>query len=154
MCDQPDQSVRELGSTQLALRGDLIFTPRTSDAQSYYLVEDPLNSRFFRLGHTEYAFVSLLDGRTSIHEALSHLSSVLPHHRLSEHDAAGLCRWLVESDLAHTAQSSQAARLARSADRVEQRRTLARFNPLAFRLPFFGPDRAFAVLTTWLSWLY
>ncbi|MDP6555054.1 MAG: efflux RND transporter periplasmic adaptor subunit [Pirellulaceae bacterium] len=154
MNDQPDQSVRELGSTRLALRGDLIFTPQTAGVQPYYIVEDPLNSRFFRLGHTEYTFVSLLDGRTSILEALSHLSSVLPHHRLTEHDTAGLCRWLVESDLAHTAQSALAVRLACSADRTAQRQALARANPLVFRLPLFGPDRAFATLAPWLSWLY
>ena len=117
MTDQPNNSVREIGSTQLALRGDLVFTPQTSGTQSYYMVEDPLNSRFFRLGQTEYTFVALLDGKTSIQEALSQLSSVMPHHMLTEQDAAGLCRWLVESDLAHTKQSAQAARLVRSADR-------------------------------------
>jgi len=154
MTDQPNNSVREVGSTRLALRGDLVFTPQTSGGQSYYMVEDPLNSRFFRLGQTEYTFVALLDGQTSIQEALSHLSSVMPHHMLTEQDAAGLCHWLVESDLAHTKQSAQASRLARSADRVEQRKALARFNPLVFRLPLFGPDQVFARITGWLSWLF
>lgn len=142
MNEHPDPSVRELGATRLALRGDLIFTPQTSGGESYYMVEDPLNSRFFRLGRTEYNFVSLLNGRTSIHEALAHLSTVLPHHHLTEHDAAGLCRWLVEMDLAQTAESSQAGRLAGAADKCEHRRWLARVNPLAFRVPLCGcPDR-------------
>ena len=87
MNDQPDHSVRELGSTCLKLRGDLIFTPETSGGQPYYMVEDPLNSRFFRLGKAEYTFVSLMDGDTSIHEALSHLSTAMPHHRLTEVDS-------------------------------------------------------------------
>jgi putative peptide zinc metalloprotease protein len=151
---QADPTVREFGSTRLSLRGDLIFTPQTADGQSYYMVEDPLNSRFFRLGRTEYTFVSLMDGRTTIHQALSHLSSVLPHHRMTEHDAAGLCRWLVESDLAHTEQSAQAARLANSAEKVEHRKTMANINPLVFRLPLLAPDSGFARLETKIGWLY
>jgi putative peptide zinc metalloprotease protein len=151
---QPDPTVREFGSTRLSLRGDLIFTPQTADGQSYYMVEDPLNSRFFRLGRTEYTFVSLMDGRTTIHQALSHLSSVLPHHRMTEHDAAGLCRWLVESDLAHTEQSAQAARLANSAEKVEHRKTMANINPLVFRLPLLAPDSGFEKLETKIGWLY
>jgi putative peptide zinc metalloprotease protein len=151
---QPDSTVRELGATRLELRGDLVFTPQATGSQSYYMVEDPLNSRFFRLGRTEYTFVSLLDGRTSIQDALRHLSSVQPHHRMTEHDAAGLCRWLVESDLAHTEESSQASRLVVSADKIEQRRAVANINPLAFRLPLLAPDRAFKSLEGWTSWLY
>jgi putative peptide zinc metalloprotease protein len=154
MHDQPDHGVREIGSTRLELRGDLIFTPQTSGNQPYYMVEDPLNSRFFRLGHSEYAFVSLLDGGTTIHEALTHLSTVMPNHRLRESDAAGLCRWLIEMDLAHTAESSQAVPLARTANSLEQRRALARFNPLVFRLPLCQPDAVFAALTKPIGWLY
>jgi len=155
MHDPSDPAVREFGATRLALRGDLIFTPQAAGGEAYYMVEDPLNSRFFRLGRAEYTLASLLDGRTSIHEALAHLSTVFPHHHLTEHDAAGLCRWLVEMDLAQTAESSQAHRLARTADKAERRRWLARFNPLAFRLPLFGcPDRALAALASWLGWLY
>ncbi len=154
MHDTPDYSVRELGLTRLRLRGDLVFTPRTSGGETYYMVEDPLNSRFFRLGHAEYTLVSLLNGRTSIQEALSRLSTVMPHHRLSEADAGGLCRWLVEMDLAHTTESSRATRLAESADRLKQRQLLVRWNPLVFRQPLVQPDRWFVPLTSWFGWLY
>ena len=43
MNEHPDPSVRELGATRLALRGDLIFTPQTSGGESYYMVEGPLD---------------------------------------------------------------------------------------------------------------
>src|SRR6266446_717519 len=154
MTTDPDHSVRELGLMRLRLRGDLTFTPQAAVGEPYYLVEDPLNSRFFRLGLVEYTFVSLLDGRTSIQQALGLLSSVMPHHHLTEHDSAGLCRWLVEMDLAHTDESSQGCRLARSAQTIGDRKSLARWNPLAFRLPLGRPDRVFARLTAWLGWLY
>lgn len=149
-----DHSVRELGLIRLRLRGDLTFTPQTAVGAPYYLVEDPLNSRFFRLGLVEYTFVSLLDGRTTIQDALRALSGVMPHHRLTEQDAAGLCRWLVDMDLAHTDESSQGARLVQSAQTIENRKAAARWNPLIFRLPLGRPDPLFARLTAWFGWLH
>ncbi len=118
------------------------------------MVEDPLNSRFFRLGLAEYTFVSLLDGDTTIHGALSHLSTVMPNHRLTETDVAGLCRWLAEMDLAHTPESAHASRLAGTVETAEQKKALARWNPLMMRLPICRPDRAFAVLNEWIGWMF
>ncbi|MGE0608170.1 MAG: HlyD family efflux transporter periplasmic adaptor subunit [Pirellulales bacterium] len=151
---EPDNSVRELGLARLRLRGDLAFTPQSAVGEPYYMVEDALNSRFFRLGLVEYSFISLLDGTTTIHDALSLLSSVLPHHRLTENDAAILCRWLVEMDLAHTDASSRGARLARAAQTSADRKALAQWNPLAFRLPLGRPDKLFEKLAGWLGWLH
>lgn len=149
-----DYSVRDLGSARLRLRSDLIFTPQRESAQPFYLVEDPLNSRFFRLGIEEYAFISLMDGRTTIHEAFSQLSSALPAHSLLESAAAGLCRWLIEMDLAHTDESKQPARLTRRADEAAKQGARAAWNPLAFRLPIARPDAMFEFAARFLGWLY
>ena len=150
----PDHCVPELGMARLRLRDDLVCTPHTSAAGAYYMVEDPHNSRFFRLGWAEHTFVSLLDGRTSLHDALSHLAAVIPHHHLNEADAAGLCRWLVEMDLAHTVDSSRAENLANSARTLAHRQALSRWNPLVFRWPLGRPDRFFAVLADRAGWLF
>ena len=118
------------------------------------MVEDPMTSRFFRLGLQEYTFISFLDGHTPIHEALGRLSSIMPNHRLTEQDAAGVCRWLVEMDLAHTAESGKAARLAQTADAVEKRHRATRCNPLVFKLPICRPDRSFASIVPWFGWIH
>ena len=154
MSSHSDSNVRELGTSQLKLRSDLSFTPQPSSTHPYFMVEDRLNSRFFRLGHTEYTFVSLLDGKTTIQEAFTHLSTVLPNHRLTNVDAAGLCRWLVEMDLAHTTDSSQASRLAKNAQTAEQRKTVTKLNPLGFRIPLGHPDRIFVALNQSIGWIY
>lgn len=154
MNKQADHAVQDFASTSLSLRADLIFTPGTSGARPHYIVEDPLNSRYFRVGHVEYTFVSLLDGRTTVHDALRRLSTLLPNHSLTESDAAELCRWLVETDLAHTPQSSQAARLARQAIENKEREVKARGNPLVFRVSLFQPDRLLASLNRGFGWMY
>lgn len=154
MQEPANHRICELGSTRLRLRGDLRFTPESSASDTYVLVEDPLNSRFFRLGQAEYTFVSLLDGQTTIEEALSRLSTVLPQHRLTETDAGGLCRWLIEMDLGHTAASQQAARLTSRVDELQAKQSLARWNPITFRLPLGNPDRVLGRLTELFGGLF
>ena len=154
MNDQLDHNVREIGSTRIELRGDLIFTPQLSGEQPYYMIEDPMNSRFFRLGLEEYSFVSLLDGDTSIREALSQLSTVMPNHRLTDIDTVAICRWLVELNLADSAEAADASRLAATAEALENKKALGRWNPLVFRLPLCRPDRAFETITKWCGWLH
>jgi len=149
-----DHAVRNFGSTCLTLRTDLAFTPQTSGGRTHYIVEDPLNSRFFRIGRVEYTFLSLLDGRTTVHDALRKLSNLMPNHTLTETDSAELCRWLVEMELAQTPESSQASRLARQATDVEKRQSLARWNPLVFRVSLFQPDRLLSSLNKAVGWLY
>ncbi|MFM7070551.1 MAG: site-2 protease family protein [Planctomycetota bacterium] len=128
---------------RLALRLDLRVSPRIEGGESYYVIDDPLHGRYYRLGTAEYAFVSLLDGRTTLRDALAKLSSAAPGHQLSENEAAGLCRWLARQDLAQTAESSRSERLSARAEKDERRQWLARINPLSFRIPLLSnPDRA------------
>lgn len=149
-----DHRVCEVGATRLKLRNDLIFTPDSSGGLPFYMVEDRLNSRYFRLGVAEYTFVSLLDGDTTINEALSHLSNVLPDHQLTEADAASHCKWLVEMDLAHSAGSSQSSRLAESAQTTYEKKAAEKWNPLMFRIPLGRPDAWFDAMVKPLAWLF
>lgn len=150
-----DSSVREIGDTRLLLRVDLIFTPQSAAGETYYLIEDPLNSRFFRLGLAEYTLVSLMDGRTTVQQALSWLATAMPHHHLSDQDAAGLCRWLVEMDLAQTKESAESRRLVSQVEQREVRQLAAQFNPLAFRWPLWkSPDGLLTMLAAWCGWIF
>ena len=42
--ETPDYSIRELSRMTLALRDELTFTPQTSGGDTYYVIEDPINS--------------------------------------------------------------------------------------------------------------
>lgn len=154
MTQEGDFGVREVGNTLVTLRADLVVSPRQDGEDKYYVLQDPLTSKFFRIGVTEYTFASLLDGGTSIQQALSLLSTALPNHQLSPQDAAGICHWLLQSNLAHTVESATGDRLAASGAKAEQRRALQRFNPLVFKLPLGNPNRLFERLGPWAGWLY
>ena len=149
-----DHSIREPGRLVLTLRGDLVFSPRTSGQDTYYLVEDPFNSKFYRLGVAEYGFVSLLDGKTSISQAMRLLSTAMPDHGITDHDSVAICQWLIDSDLAHTRESGSADRLARSASDAGRREVAARLNPLVHKLALGNPDRVLDAVRPWIGWLH
>jgi len=149
MSAETTTSVKMLTATRLATRQNLVFTPQISAGQiDYYLVEDPVHGRFFRLGQIEYAFVSCLDGQLTIEEAFADLSKHFPNHGLTEADTIGLCKWLVDMDLAQSVGSTEADRLLRRAKHVHSNKLRANTNPLAFRIPLFKPDR---LLNWWIA---
>jgi putative peptide zinc metalloprotease protein len=138
----------------LALRGDLVWTPQAATGQTYYLVEDPLNSRFYRVGPSEYAFISLLDGRTSISEATSLTAKALPSAAFSEHEAASICNWLLDNGLVHTSRPALRDEPPALAAAKKRNRTRSGWNPITFRVPLLRPDRFFDALSPWLGWAF
>jgi len=154
MTAQKDYAIRELGRLELTLQHDLVFTPHRSGPDAYYVVEDPVNSKFHRIGLAEYTFISLLDGRTSINDVLAMTAKASPQHALSENEAASICKWLVESGLAHTTESSQANQLLAAARTRERSVAMQRWNPIVFRLPLFHPNRFFEKLLPALGWMH
>ena len=66
-----DFSVLDPANAALTLRADLKFTPSEFDGEACYLIEDPLRGKFFRIGSDEFALISLLDGKTTIAQAIA-----------------------------------------------------------------------------------
>jgi putative peptide zinc metalloprotease protein len=144
----------ELSRSRPQLRSDLIFTPRPGGDHKVYLIEDRLYGRYYHIGYPEYVFISLLDGKTSIAEALSQSARILPNDALSEQEAMVIGEWLLANDLASTVASSQAARCAESVVNLQELRAWQRWNPLVIRIPFGSPDRILSRVAPWLRWFY
>jgi len=153
MTDQPLHTIHPVENTRLKLRDELVFSPRTLDADPHYVVEDPLNSKFFRLGIAEYAFVSLLDGGTSIAQAMSLLSTHAPEHALNEQRAFSLAKWLVDAGLARPADENGTVSAAVAEINSASPPLWARLNPLVFKLPLGSPQAYFTRISPWFGWL-
>ena len=138
----------------LTLRSDLVFSPQQIDGKSGYLIEDPVNSKFYRIGIPEYKFISLLDGSTSVADALRATAVTLADQAFTQDEAATICKWLVDVGLAHTRESSHAGRLAAAAQDADQKGLVQRFNPMFIRLPLLQPDRFLDKIAPWLSWTH
>ena len=58
------------------VRDDLLISVQTYAGETCYVIEDAISSKFFRLGLAEYTLVSLLDGKTTIAEAMGRTASI------------------------------------------------------------------------------
>ena len=148
---QPDVSIRDFFSSRLKLRADLTFTLQHANGEDYYTINDSLYSRYYRVGQTEYTFLRLLDGRSTVQECYSKLSTALPFHQLSQDDIISLCQWAFGSELL----KNQDERLRPcSSDQQPATAWLAKLNILVFRLPIGNPDQLFSRLAQTWGWLF
>ncbi|MEL6109437.1 MAG: efflux RND transporter periplasmic adaptor subunit [Planctomycetota bacterium] len=121
------------------LRSDLRVSVQANDGHVCYVLEDPLGGRFFRLGLAEYSFVSLLDGRRTIAEAMSLTASTQGGEALDQNEALTLSKWLIDQSLATTDQSRSIPRLNAARGERLSRDVRERLNPMIQRLALCNP---------------
>ena len=135
------------------LRPGLRFAPRTAGGERFHLIEDEAAGAFHRVGPAEYAFLSRLDGRTTVGEALAKTAN-LGADALTEREAAHVCRWLVESGLAGTPGTDRAARVIAAAEKKDRAAALGLLDPIAVTVPLFDPNRLLELCRPALGWLF
>ncbi|MGB7325077.1 MAG: site-2 protease family protein, partial [Rubripirellula sp.] len=143
-----DADTFELANTRLKLRRDLKITPSSTGAETSYIVEDPVSSDFFQIGLTQYALLSLLDGKTALHSAVSQIANRMGESAITMAEAAETCRWLIDSRLA-VAVDSQGRTIDNVSGLREQRSSARRAaltanaNPLFVKVPLGAPGVRF-----------
>ncbi len=148
-----DNATREISQFQIRLRPDLIVVPVRSAAETWYQIESPVTGRFFRVGQTEYTFMSLMDGRTTLAEAISLTSRRLGARALDERQAEALITWLMANQLTEASQT-EAFNAAEIVRRHEDRRVREWLNPFWLKIPLTNPDRWIEASLPWLGWIF
>ncbi|WP_182867612.1 efflux RND transporter periplasmic adaptor subunit [Rhodopirellula sp. JC639] len=154
MSDDQQHFASDQSTTSVVFRQDLRVTPCEDARQPHVVVEDPLAGAFYRLGRIEYALASRLTDSRTVAQAYRDVCEHYPDHRMSEDDAADLCRWLIDNQLAHTDSSKSSARLHRSAEKSKSDRIKQRINPIAIRIPLLHPDRLVETLVKYAGWIF
>ena len=144
----------ELGAIRLSLREELSFRVERFGGGPCYMVEDPARSRFFRLGLPEYTFLSLLDGRTTISEAVAGTASQTGIEAFTEMQAAAFCRWLVDNELASTEQSASANRLLEKSAQIQRGKRWERLNPIMLKIPLGNPQSLLTGFSRVVGWCF
>ena len=149
-----DLSTRELTSSCVALLDELIFIPQCHAGKTFYHIEVPSRSQFFRIGYAEYVFLSLLDGKTTFAQAVTLAIRALGTNALPEPQARQVYTWAIENRLTRFIDQEGENLAANTTPPLRWPQLLARLNPLFIKLPLFKPDRLLAILLPWFGWLF
>lgn len=147
MTARRDESTRDLLHSRLRLRGSVRVWPQRSGGQVWYHIEQTETGRFFRIGQAEYTFISLLDGETSLGEAVSLTARALGPDALTESQATTIALWLLDSELARAGNAT-------SDESVQVSGVAEKLNPFWLKLPLGNPDRLLDGLSRWLGWVH
>lgn len=142
-----DESTRDLLHARLKLRDGVRFWPERSGGRVWYHVEQTASGRFFRIGQAEYTFVSMLDGETSLGEAVSLTARTLGPEAINETQATSLVTWLLDNGLARCGDGTPE-------DSLASQSTAGKLNPFWLKLPLGNPDRLLDALAPRLGWIH
>ena len=139
----------DTGSLVVRLRDGLRFVPQRFGDEVVTVIEDEATGRCFRVGQDVASLLAALDGRRTLGEALA-IVAADGTQALDESDAIRIVGWIVENELAETATSGRAERLAERRRRKARLALPAKLNPIAIRVPLLDPDPALRPLD-WLG---
>lgn len=148
----------ELANLRLKLRAGLDFEYQEHGDESCYVLLDETSSGYFQIGIPEYAFMSLLEGTTTLQDALQETSHRLGDQALTMRDAVRIAHWSLESGLANVVDSegvviNNADRWLEKDDSQATQTFVSRLNPLFIRIPVGNPEPIIASFSRWLGWL-
>jgi putative peptide zinc metalloprotease protein len=149
-----DLRIQELGNLRLTLREDLVVSPNAAAGNDTYAIEDPVTSKFYYVGLREYTFLSLLDGKRTVGEALQLSATRATLGALTEREAAMLCRWLVDKQLVRTVGRAHDVLDEVAATRRNEPPGRGLHNPLVWKLPLCNPDTWLVPLDRHFGWLF
>ena len=129
----------EFSQARLKLKESLRFTMRETGGGIEYLVEDEMICRFYRIGHAQYTFLTMLDGRRTVSDALMKTASLVRALAIDESEAANLCKWAIESGLIESEVGNSAARRLEQHETMQKQQITSYLNPMMLRMPLFNP---------------
>jgi len=148
-----DFGTQELKHSRPKLREDIRFNQQTHHQEINYIVEDPIKSKYFRIGLPEYRFISLLNGQCSIGDALSQIAKELGNDAFSEHEAAVVLDWLLEMELLVPSSGIKQHELDNRRQKSKDQANLKYANLLFLKIPLFNPEKLLTLLSPMFSWM-
>lgn len=147
-----DAATVDLTRTRARLLDGVTFTPQVYGSEFYYHVQSPGQTAWYRIGATEYVFLSLMDGTCSFCEALAKTARTLGAEALPQESALSLYRWGIENRIVGLQEADTPERM--SAEKKSQAAFWQKLNPLWIRVPFGRPDALLQALEPVLGWLF
>ena len=143
----------EFSQARLSLKDSLRFTMRQNAESVFYLVEDEVTGRFFRVGLAQYTFLTMLNGKRTVSTALMKTATLLHEHAIDETEAANLSKWAIESGLVESETGNSTARRMEQHEAQQKQKLISYLNPMMMRVPLFNPDPIVTALSLFMGFL-
>ena len=130
-----------------SVRPELSISAQRTRGRPCFVVEDPIQGKFFRLGTAEHALMLFLDGKTTMEVAIKKTRE--QHTTFDEERASKFLRWLIANRLIRVA-----GQRFSGPDSSSPLRGVPRWSLLATRIPLCNPDRVLQHLTPTSRWIF
>ncbi|BBM83416.1 efflux RND transporter periplasmic adaptor subunit [Candidatus Uabimicrobium amorphum] len=94
-----DFAIQEWMNLCPQLREDLKITFQKQKGEVSYTIEDPINSRYYRVGLLEYKFISLLNGKKKLSDLIITMVEDMQEQSFDNHEVLQILNWLNDSGL-------------------------------------------------------
>lgn len=117
------------------LRGQIRLTAMSGSDDGEYVLDDPITSRYYRIGAREYALLNCLSDYTALADAFLAVNERLGRDSFSEEDFAAVVEWLQTEQLLDVEGQAGEVPPSKPADPARW------LNLITFRIPFGNPER-------------
>ena len=148
----------DLANLQLKLRDGLGFELQEHGESRCYVVHDETSSNYYQIGIPEYAFLSVLDGKSNLQQAIEATADQLGNNALTIRDATRISHWLLESGLANAVDQSgnlltNSGQLIEQVESRSRQKIVSQVNPMFIRLPLGSPHAFIKSIAPLLGWI-
>jgi putative peptide zinc metalloprotease protein len=128
-------------SVRLRARPNLRIVPQSCNAQTIFVVKDPITMRYFRLDEKQHFLLSLMDGAHTLADLRSAYEERFRPDRLSEDELEHFLAELLEGGLIQTDAASASERILDRASKHHRQWWLSLLNIAYIKIPLGNPDR-------------
>ncbi len=136
------ESWHRIAQQHVRLRPDVILRRQNFRGERWYVVEDPLSNRYFRIRPEAYDFLVRLGPQQTVEEVWNLCLERYPDRAPGQQECVQLLSQLYQSNLLHYDLASDAAELFRRQQERQGREFKSKLLSIMFaRIPLFDPDR-------------
>src|SRR6188768_620931 len=147
------ESWHRVAGQQLRLRRGVQVHRQMFRGERWYVIEDDLAGKYFRVRPDAWEFIMRLDGGLTVEEAWMQCLDLFPETAPGQQECVNLLGQLYQSNLLQY-DAGDAGELFQRQQRRQQRELRARLLGIMFlRVPLLDPDRFLVRTMPWVGWL-
>ncbi|MDR0390859.1 MAG: biotin/lipoyl-binding protein [Planctomycetaceae bacterium] len=137
------------------VRFDLSAQRQQYLGRTYWIVKEPIGSRYFRLQEEEYEIMKLLNGERSLDEIKREFENMFPPQKVSLEEIQNFIGQLHQNGLIIAATPNQGVELLKRKKKRKKQEIFQKFtNVLAIKFKGFDPDMILNFLYRYVSFLF